>query len=240
MSLDPNLADTNPTAGEDAGSQPADTQDTQPAPAAPAERTYKDSDMAAARRSWEQRAARDREIAIQQARAEWQRSQTPPANPDDPWSKFDPDVAKALQAALERAIETRAAPLQARVDSYAKQQEDLAFANDESRMSAKYPDYQKNRIPVIEFAVASGIKNLDLAYHAWRSQNQWPDEKAIRLDERGKYGKAKVAQSSTAPLTEGRGGGSPSTKTNFRDKDGKLDKDAMDAAALEIIHSASQ
>jgi len=186
--------------------------------------------MAAARRSFEADAQR-REARLRQ---ELEQRFIPREQPKsaDPWDDLlDPSVAPKFRAALEAEFNRRNAPIR-------EQQEDLAFKNDEARISAQYPDYQKNRAAVLQFAVQAGIGNVDVAYHAWRSQTQWQDPDAIGKKYLADYQKKKATQAAGTPLAEGRGGGSPSTKTNFRGKDGRLDKDAMDAAALEIIRAS--
>lgn len=218
MSLDPTLDQDPNGAGSDAGTQ---AEPIQPAPAG----RYTDADMAAARRSFEADASR-REARL---RAEFESRYVPKEQPkpSDAWEELlDPSIAPKFRAALEAEFERRNAPIR-------QQQEDLAFKNDEARISAKYPDYSKNRDAILAFAVQAGIGNVDVAYHAWRSQTQWQDPEAIGKKYLADYQKKKSAQASSTPAVEGRGGGAPSSKQNLKTRE------EMDEAVEAMLRSAN-
>jgi hypothetical protein len=224
--LDPGTTGTqDPTGGEQPGSQSASQQGT-PAPQAPAGRSFSDADMAAARRSWEADSQR-REARLRQEFTQQFIPREQP-KPNDPYAAFDPQVAAALQA----AIDARLQPFQQFQKQAQDRQDDLDFRNEEVDVRTKYPDYAKNRAEILEFAVKNGIATPDAAYHAWRSMNQWPDEKAIRNDERTKYYAKKTAQAAGTPSVEGRGGGAPSSKQPFKSRED------MDEAAMAMIQAA--
>lgn len=234
MSFDANLGNQDPTAGDNAGADgsqgdQSDQTGTQPEQQTPAERTYRqsefDSHMAGARRSWEAQAQRERAAIEQRIRQEYEQRQQRPAN--DPWSSFDPNVAQALRQALAAELDQRITPMR-------DQQEDLTLRNEESAVSAKYRDYAENRNEILEFAVANGIPNVEVAYHAWRSQNRWQDPDAIGKAAVAAYTKRKIRQSDTTPSVEGRGGGAPTSARKIKDFD-----DA-DEAAKELFRASQE
>lgn len=204
-----------PTPGEGGseGTAPA-------APAAPPERTYNDADMANARRSFESGQSR-REAAI---RAEYEERLAPKPTPEDPWSTFDPQVSAALRAALDHEWNSRMGPVK-------QQQDDIAFRNDEVAVKAQFPDYEKNRSEILNYAVQNKIVNLNAAYHAWRSENKWPDVDAGNKAYLAAHLKKKAAQSVGTPVVEGRGGGAPSGKQTYKDRD------QMDEAAKALFRA---
>lgn len=217
MAFDQELEGTDPTSGENDGSQEP-TQPTQPQ--APAGR-YTDSDMANARRSFEADFAR-REAKI---RAEYEQRSAPRPTSPDPWSGFEPTVAQQLKAAMEAEFNARFTPIK-------QQQDDLAFRNEESAVKAKYKDYEENRLAILEFAVQNGIPRVEVAYHAWRSQNKWQDPDAIGKKAIADHLRKKTAQSVATPSVEGRGGGAPSSKQKYKDRD------EMDEAAKALFRAS--
>jgi len=216
MTLDTQIADQDPTAGDDAGTQ--DQPVTQPV-TQPAGRTYTDSDMASARRSW-QEDQRRREAAIRAEYAPKPTSQSP-----DHWSGFEPTVAQQLKAAMDAEFNARFTPIK-------QQQDDLAFRTEEAQVKAKYKDYEENRLAILEFAVQNGIPRVEVAYHAWRSQNKWQDPDSIGRAAIAAHLKKKTAQSVATPAVEGRGGGAISSKQKFKDRDD------MDEAARALFRAS--
>src|SRR6185503_3105718 len=100
---------------------------------------------------------------------------------DDPWSAFDPEVAAALKSVFDQEFQTSAQPY---LDQLTREAEDRAFAADEQRMRAIYPDYEKQRAAVLNFAVDNNIADLDLAYRAFRgSQDPSDQPRAARARE---------------------------------------------------------
>lgn len=235
MSFDPELESdsTSTPEGDSGGSQ--SSQADPGTSAAPTGRTYSEAEynrqFADARRAWEYNTQQQ----IQRERQKWEREmasrQTPPAQ-QDPWSGFDPEVQQRLRAAIEAELEGRTAPLREQLQSFQQRQDDIALRNDEAQLSSRFPDYQKNRAAVLEFAVANGIPNVEAAFHAWRSMYQWPDVAAIERSAVSQHVKRKVGQSVRTPSVEGRGGGAPSSKQDFKDRD------EMDAAAAQIFRDA--
>lgn len=230
MTLDESFGNTDPTPGEYGGTEGSSEPSTQ-APQAPAERTYRQSEfdghMANARRSWEAQAGRERQSALDAVRQEYERKQSPQPSRQDPWSAFDPSVSTALRAALQAEFDQRMAPVR-------EQQEDISLRNEESEAKGKYPDYAENRADILEFAIQNGIPNVEVAYHAWRSQNRWQDPDVIGKAAVAAYTKRKSAQSSTTPSVEGRGGGAPTSAKKVKSWD-----DA-DEAAKEIFRSSQE
>jgi hypothetical protein len=120
MTLDPNVAPEDPTAGGQAGyEQPPSEGGTQPPTEQPAERTYTqrqwDSEMGRARRSWEFESQRAQERAVAAAREEVMRQfqerqqQQPQATPS---SGFEPQVETALKAWFDRQLAPIITPFQ--------------------------------------------------------------------------------------------------------------------------------
>jgi hypothetical protein len=237
VSFDPNLATEDPNAGGQDGGTSVATQDPGTQTDSSAGRTYSeaelrstlDSQMANARRSWDFETNR----RLERERQNWERQYRPQASPSakpDPWAGFDPEVQQRLRAAIDAELEARTAPLNERLSAFQQQQEDIAFANDEARIGAKYPDYQKNRAAILEFAVANGIPNLDMAYRSWKyDELSKIDVKKIERDAVSNHLKRKSAQAVSTPAVEGRGGGTPSSKQTFKSRE------EMDDAAVELL-----
>jgi hypothetical protein len=227
MTIANEITGNDPTAGENAGAPSDPVASGTQAPPAPAARTYSDSDMANARRSWEATARREREAALAAIRSEYESRSAPKPADDDPWSEFDPQVAARLKAALERTLQTHLSPLK-------QAQNDLAFARDENEMRTKYSDYSDNRAAILQFAVENGIRNLDTAYRAWKYDSLSKiDPKAIARDAVAEHIKKKQKQSAETPAVEGRGGGAPSSAKKYKDRD------EMEADALDLITQAN-
>lgn len=228
--FEPTEGTQDPTPGDNGGADGQAQQGTQ-APQTPAARTYSDADMAAARRSFEVQSRREREAALAAVRAEYEQRFAPKPTTDDPWSQFDPTVAAAFRKVLEHEFGTRLAPLQ----TIQTQQEDIAFRNDEAEIRSKYPDYAKNRVAVLEYGVQNGIVNLEQAYRAWKyDELSSLDPKKIGQDAIANYTKRKTAQASGTPAVEGRGGGAPSSKQNFKSRE------EMDEAVIEMVKAANE
>lgn len=223
-------AGTDPAAGN-AGQPPAVTPP--PGGQPPAARTYTDADMASARRSFEADAKRQRDVALATARAEWERVNAPRSQPDDPWSALDPEAARVLRTILESEFTTRLTPFQQRT---MQQTDDLAFAAEEATMREKHKDYKDNRTAILEFAVENGIRNLDMAYRAWKyDELSKIDPAALKKQGEQEYIKKKTQQASTTPAVEARGGGAPSGG-----KQQLKDYDDMDAAAAEMFRASQE
>lgn len=223
----------DPAAGEQGTQQPSGSTQAPSGQQQPAGRTYTDSDMANARRSWQ----REQERALTQLRQEFEQKYVPrpTPQPEDPWAAFDPDVAKTLKAVMERELETR---LEQRLKPFQYLQQttqQLAFQNEEARIKSQYPDYEKNRTAVLEFAVEHGIPNLDMAYRAWKfDELSKIDPKKIAADAVKDYTTKKTAQASTTPALEGRGGGAPPSKQPLKDYED------MDRAAAELYRQSQE
>jgi len=232
---DPNL-DTSET-GQPAPDPEPQPEQYEPAQSAPqyTPRTYTDADMARARRSYQAEAARRQEAAIAAAQAEWQRQfeewysaqgaqqaqqAQPQPEPNSPFSRFDPTVAAELQAGLTQAL----APYQQRQAALAQQAE-------EARAAAKYgPDFLKNRDAVLQFAKENGITTWDVAYRAFK----YSDRAQIEREAIGAYVKKKAATSARTPSVESRGGGAPSGRQNFKNRE------EMDEHVIDTLRRANQ
>jgi len=242
MSFDPNL-DTSET-GQPAPDQPEQQYEPEQPPAQPTytPRTYSDADMARARSSFEAKAQRRQEQAIanavaaaqaewnQQLEAWWQQQQgqqqyetqqpQQPQDPNSPWSRFTPDVAEELKAALDQTL----APVQQR-------QAALAQQADEARVAAKYgSDFLKNRDAVLAYANANQIGTWDAAFRAWKFE----DRATIEMQAVSNYLKKKASTSARTPSVEGRGGGAPSSKQQFKSRD------EMDEHVIDTLRRANQ
>lgn len=217
----------DPTPGDSGGADGQGQQGTQ-APQTPAARSYSDADMAAARRSFEAQSKRERESALAAVRAEYEQRFAPKPAANDPWSALDPQVAQTLKSLFEHELSQRFAPVQ-------QQQEDIAFRNDEAELRGKYSDYAKNRLAVLEYGVQNGIANLEQAYRAWKfDELSTIDPKKIGQDAIASYTKRKTAQASSTPAVEGRGGGAPSSKQNFKTRE------EMDEAVIDMVRAANE
>jgi hypothetical protein len=243
MSLDPNT-EAEAEAPESDGQQ-LEPQADSAAPVeqpAPQERTYSQQEfnyhMGRARKSFEADAQRRQEAAINAAQIEWQQrfdewakqsttreryvpQDQPKQDPNSPWARFDPDAADALRSVLSGEIESAVAP-------YRQQIAASNLAAEEAKLAGQYPDYQKVRAHVLNFAVANRILDLDLAYKAFKYQ----DRAAIERDAIAGYVKKKVRQSSQTPSVEGRGGGAPSSKQGYKNRD------QMDEAAAQLFRAS--
>lgn len=236
MSFDPNLA-TDPNAGGQDGGSTVETADpgtrTEPAARTYSEaevRSYLDSQMANARRSWDFETNK----RLERERKNWEAQYRQPQAPAkaDPWEDIDPEAARRLRAVMDAELERRIAPVNERLAKYQQAQEDLAFANDEAKISAKYPDYQKNRTAILEFATANRIFDLDNAYRSWKyDELSKIDVNKIKREAVSEHLKKKTAQSVSTPAVEGRGGGAPSSKQQFKSRE------EMDDAALELVRT---
>lgn len=214
---------TTQTPGENGGTADGQQQST-PAPQAPAGRSFTDADMAAARRSWEADARKSEQRLRQELSQQFIPREQP--KPNDPWSKFDPQVAAAMREVMEHEFQQRLTPFKA-------QQDDIAFRNDEAEIRTRYPDYSANRLAVLEFGVQHGIADIEQAYRSWKyDQLATVDPKRIGQDAVAAYLKKKTAQAVQTPASEGRGGAAPSSQQKFKTRE------EMDEAVLEMIHAA--
>lgn len=81
---------------------------------------------------------------------------------DDPWARFDPEVAASLREVFDYEIGAKLKPMH---DEAA----DRKLAAEEQRMRSIYGEaYDKNRVAILTHAVERGLPKLEDAFHAWR------------------------------------------------------------------------
>jgi hypothetical protein len=87
----------------------------------------------------------------------------------DPWSPFDEDAADALRSVIGASLDEALAPLREHSVAQNRRNEELQLESDENLMRSRYgPAYDQNRVEILNYAVANGITDLDIAVRAFR------------------------------------------------------------------------
>lgn len=209
MTIDPNIQSEDPTAGVTAGSEGSDGGQGEQAQNAPAARTYTDADMAAARRSWDYQAKREREAALTAVREEYERriaaGQSPAAAAQQA-AKFDPQVQDALRSWFQ---ENFGSSLDGLRESQIRQDINLGLTTFQSR----HPELSTAQVnDILEAATQFGdaVMNatpidrlLDMAYLQYKYGNF--DEASFKKAAVDEYLKGK-AKTASVPRPQGSGG----------------------------------
>lgn len=223
MSLDTEIAgNTDPTPGENGG-ESGDHQ--------PAERTYTqrdvDSQLAAARRSFEYESSKSYERRLQEARAEWERANRAAPTPES--SPFDPQVEAALAQWFQRQIQPIIGPI---TEGQVRSQVEIGLSQFESR----HPELSKAEVnDILETALSFGDDIVNKAPLDWLLDQARLRVKFANFDEKAFAKKAvdewRASKSKVAAVPTPQGPGSALT-TQRRPKSFK-DADKAFEAMLE-------